>query len=87
MNYISNEIYIYSETESPKNNDQVCLDIKGYQNALFLSCSETPHAITTATLTGIIKNKEWFCHKIMVIVWYFIFLNSLCWNETTDTKS
>ena len=35
---------------------------------------------------SIIKNMEGLCHKVMVVIWYFVPENLWCWNQTTGTK-
>ena len=37
-------------------------------------------------ILSIIKNMEGLCHKVMVVIWYFVPENVWCWNQTTGTK-
>ena len=49
--FISNAKRLFSETLSPKNHGQVCLDRKGYQYELLVSFTLTTSAISAATHT------------------------------------
>ena len=58
---ISNAKKLFYETAPPKNHDQLCLEIKGYQDALIVSFTANTPAITTATHTG----EEYILHNQM----------------------
>ena len=58
---ISNVKCLFSETVSPKNNDQVCMDRKGYQDAFLVSFTKTPLSIVTYNQTG---EKYLHCNQI-----------------------
>ena len=49
---LSNVKYLFSEKLSPKEHSQVIFDKKGYQDAVLVSFTVTPPAITTAFQTG-----------------------------------
>ena len=49
---ITNAKCLFSETVSPKNHGQVCLDGKVYQDTLLVSFNSTSSEINTSTHTG-----------------------------------
>ena len=82
--FIPNSKLLFSETSSPKNNGQVSFDKKGYQYAVLVSFTATPHVIITDTHTGktflihrqVIENvfPQNYVHRLVLLTGKFVVL-------------